>query len=129
MGQRDQGFDRGSRGDDVEVELALEALLHDFHVQQAQEAAAETEAERHRGFRLEADGGVVEMQLLQGIAQHRVVGPIQRIDAREHEGLGRLVAGQRLWGRSMRRREGVADLAVADALEARRHVADLAGSE
>ena len=33
-------------GDQVLVELALQALLHDLHVQQAQEAAAEAEAQR-----------------------------------------------------------------------------------
>ena len=41
----------GARGDDVEVELALQPLLHDLHVQQAEEAAAEAEAERDRATR------------------------------------------------------------------------------
>ena len=36
------------RRDEVEIELALEPLLHDLHVQQAEEAAAEAEAERGR---------------------------------------------------------------------------------
>ena len=41
------------RGDEqVEVELALEPLAHDLHVQQAEEAAAEAEAERLRRLRL-----------------------------------------------------------------------------
>jgi hypothetical protein len=43
----------GRGGDQVLVELALQALLHDFHVQQAQEAAAEAKAQRLRDFRLE----------------------------------------------------------------------------
>ena len=42
----------GARRDEVEVELALEALLDDLHVEQAQEAAAEAEAERDRALRL-----------------------------------------------------------------------------
>src|SRR5206468_9904218 len=33
-------------GNQVEPELALQSLLHDFHVQQPKEAAAEAEAER-----------------------------------------------------------------------------------
>ncbi len=33
-------------GDQVEVELALKALLDDFEMQQSEEAAAEAEAER-----------------------------------------------------------------------------------
>ena len=44
----------GRGGDQVLVELALQAFLHDLHVQQAQEAAAEAEAQRRRDFRLEA---------------------------------------------------------------------------
>ncbi len=40
-------------GDDVHVELAAEALLDDFHVEQAEESAAETEAERGRALGME----------------------------------------------------------------------------
>jgi hypothetical protein len=40
------GTHAGRGGDQVQVELALEPLLHDLHVQQAEEAAAEAEAER-----------------------------------------------------------------------------------
>ena len=40
------------RRDQVHVVLALEPLLHDVHVQQAEEAAAEAEAQRLRDFGL-----------------------------------------------------------------------------
>src|SRR5215472_13861269 len=43
----------GRRGDDQrEVELALQPLLHDLHVQHAEEPAAEAVAERERRLRL-----------------------------------------------------------------------------
>ena len=35
----------GDGGDDVHVEFAVETFLHDFHVEESEEAAAETEAE------------------------------------------------------------------------------------
>ena len=60
-------------GDQVEVELALEPLLDDLHVQQAEEAAAEAEAERDRGLGLEDEARVVEAQLLERVAQLVVV--------------------------------------------------------
>ena len=41
VGQGHPVLDRGRGGDEIEVELALEALLDDLHVQQAQEAHAE----------------------------------------------------------------------------------------
>ena len=37
--------DRGRGGDEVQAELALEALLDDLHVQEAEEAHAEAEAQ------------------------------------------------------------------------------------
>ena len=37
-------LDGRRRGDEVQVELALQALLDDLHVEEAQEAAAEAEA-------------------------------------------------------------------------------------
>ena len=98
VGQRDEVLDRRRRCDEIQVELALQPLLDDLHVQQAQEAAAEAEAERHRALGLEADRGVVEMKLLECVAQQRVVGPIDGVDAGKDERLGRLVARQRLRG-------------------------------
>ena len=43
----------GHGGDDVHVELAVQALLHNLHVEQSQEAAAEAEAQCQRRFWLE----------------------------------------------------------------------------
>ena len=77
----------GARRDQVEVELALEPLLDDLHVEQAQEAAAEAEAERDRALRLEGEGGVVEVELLERLAQERVVLAADRVDAGEDEAL------------------------------------------
>jgi hypothetical protein len=71
--QDDAVFDRRRRGDQLLAELALEPLLDDLHVEQAQEAAAEAEAERDRALGLEAEAGVVEVELLHRLAQDRVV--------------------------------------------------------
>ena len=71
VGRRD-AVEHARRGrDQVDVELALEPLLHDLHVQQAEEAAAEPEAQRGRRFRLEMERRVVQPQLLERIAQLR----------------------------------------------------------
>ena len=43
------------RGDHIHVELSVQSFLHDLHVQQAQESAAETEAQCHRRFGLEGE--------------------------------------------------------------------------
>ena len=49
---RDAITHAGRGGDEVQAEFAFQALLHDFHVQQAEEAAAETETESDGIFRL-----------------------------------------------------------------------------
>jgi hypothetical protein len=71
--------DRRRGGDQVQVVLALQALLDDLHVQHAEEAAAEAEAQRLRGLGLVEQRGVVEPELAQGIAQVLVVVGRHRI--------------------------------------------------
>jgi hypothetical protein len=46
VGERDLKLDARHGGHQLEVVLALEPLAHDVHVQEAEEAAAEAEAER-----------------------------------------------------------------------------------
>ena len=86
----------GRGGDQVDFELALQPLLHDLQVQQAQETAAESEAERHRILRLEAEGAVVQPQFFQRLAQAAVLVRFHRIQPGEHHRLHFLEAGQRL---------------------------------
>ena len=96
-------FDRRGGRDQIERELALEALLDDLHVQEAQEAAPEPEPERDGALGLERERGVVQVELLDRVPEQRVVLAADGIDAGEDEALGLLVAGERLAGRSGRR--------------------------
>ena len=66
----------------VHVELALEPLLDDLHVEQAEEAAAEPEPERRRRLGLVEQRRVVEPQLLERLAQLRVLVALDRDTAR-----------------------------------------------
>jgi hypothetical protein len=90
-------------------ELALEPLAHDLEVQQAEEAAAEAEAERHRGLRLVDERGVVELELVERVAQHGVVRAVDRVQAGEHHRLGVAVAAERLAAPACAAGDGVAD--------------------
>ena len=72
-GGRDAVGDGRRGGDQRQAELALEALAHDLHVQQAEKAAAEAEAERERALRLVAERRVVQPQLLHRVAQRLVL--------------------------------------------------------
>ena len=66
----------------VEVELALEPLADDLHVQQAEEAAAEAEAERLRGLGLVEERAVVQLQPLERVAELRILVRVGREEAR-----------------------------------------------
>ena len=94
-GGQDAVTHAGRRGDQVDVELALQALLHDLHVQQAQEAAAESKAQRGRGFRLVKKSRVVQAQFSQRVAQRLVIAGRDRIQPGEYHRLDGLEPRQR----------------------------------
>ena len=120
----------GGRGDEqLEVELALEPLLHDLHVEQAEEPAAEAEAQGGRGLGLVEERRVVQAQLLEGVAQLGVLVRIHRVEPGEHHGLDFLEAGQGLRRRPLVVGQGVADGHFRDLLDAGDHESDLARGE
>src|SRR3990172_9437021 len=116
LGRHHPVADRRGGGDQGQPELALEPLLDDLHVEQPQEAASEAEAQRDRGLRLEAEGGVVEPELLQRIPQRLVLGVLQRVESREDHRLGLPEPGERGGRRVRRLGDRLADPGGGDAL-------------
>ena len=119
-------LDGGRRSQQLQVVLALEALAHDVHVQQAQEATAKAEAERLAGLRLPGERRVVELELLERVAQVGELVGLDREETAEHHRLDLAVAGQRLDGRARLGGERVAHAQLRHVLDARDQVADLA---
>ena len=129
VGLEDAVDDVGGRGDEVEVILPLQALHDDLHMQEAQEAAAEAEAQGHGILLGIGHGGIVELELFQRVAQVAVLGAVGGIDAGEDHGLHRLVARQGLGGGVLGARDGVAHPGVGHGLDGGRQIADLAGPQ
>ena len=121
--------DRRRRRDQVHVVLALEPLLHDVHVQEAQEAAAEAEAQRLRDLGLVVQRRIVELQLVERVAQRLVLVRLDRVETREHLRLHVLEARQRRRRRARGERDRVADARRVDLLDAGDDEADAAGRE
>ena len=96
--------DRRRGGDQAQAELALEALADDLHVQQAEKAAAEAEAQRHRVLGLVGERRVVERSFSTASRSGVVLRRVGGIEAAEHHRLDRLEAGQRLRRRDAPRR-------------------------
>ena len=113
----------------VELVLALEPLLHDVHVQQAEEAAAEAEAERAGDLRLVVQRRVVEAQLGERVAELLVVLGVHREQAGEHPRLDLLEARQRRGRGAVLERDRVADRRAVDLLDAGDDEADVPGAE
>ena len=121
--------DVGHRRDDVHVELAVEPLLDDLHVEQTQEAAAEAEAQSHRRLGLEGEGGVVELQLLERSAQVLKVLGLNGIDAGKDHRLDFLEARNGLRSAALDGGDGVAHLDLRRRLDAGDDVAHIARRE
>ena len=100
-------------------------------MQQAQEAAAEAEAERLGVLGLEGEAGVVEVELLDRLAQRLEVALLALliragwVEVAEDHLPGLFVALERDVGRVDVERDGVADAHIAKGLHARAHRTDL----
>ncbi len=63
----------GRSSDQILVELALQTLLDDFHVQEAEETATESKTQRLADLGFVMQGGVVQLELFKRIAQRFVL--------------------------------------------------------
>ena len=113
-------------GNQIEIEFALQPFLDDLHVQKAQEAAAETIAQRHGSFGFKGERRVVEAQFFQRAAQVFVIRAIRRIDAAIHHGKHFFVARQGLVRRRVPQGDGVAHVNVGNILDGSGDVAHIA---
>ena len=118
------------RGDDnFGVVLAFKALLHDFHMQESEESAAQAEAEGGGFFGFKTEGGVVQAEFFGGGSQALEVvwrGGKQR---GEDMRLGFLKAGQGGFCRGVGAGEGVADAGGGQVFQSGGDIADFPGGE
>ena len=120
----------GRIGDDkVKTEFALEAFADDVHVEQTEEADAETEAEHGRVFGFKMEGGVGEGELLDGVFEVLVLVVADGEKAGVNEGEDVFVAWERGGVGSGDESDGVANLGFAGGFEVGDDVANLAGGE
>ena len=119
----------GGGGDDVEIELTAQTLLHDLHVEQTEEATAEAEAQRDRALVVEGESRVVEVELLKALPDLLELVRGHRVDAAEHRGTQLLETRKRLVTAEARRGDGIADLDFAWILHRAHEITGLAGLE
>ena len=95
-------------------------------MQQAEKAAAETEAEGGTGLRFVLETGVVQLELGQGIPERLVLIGVGGVEPGEHHRLHVPVARQQLLGPLGRVEDGVARAGIAHAPGIGDHIAYLA---
>ena len=114
--------------DERQVVLPLQALAHDLHVEQAEEAAPEAEAQRARRLGLVGERRVVQAKPLQRFAQLRVLVTHDGVQpAEDHR--ERIAVARERSPRVRGRRDRLADASLADLLVPGDQVAHLAGAE
>src|SRR5438105_850458 len=129
VGAVDVVFDVRNRADEIEVELALEPLAHDFHVQQAEEPAAksETQGDRRLGFVMQRR--VIQLQLGERVAELLILLGVGRIESREDHRLDIAIAGQQCDVTVLGIEHRIARPDLPHAAHVRHEVADFAGLE
>ena len=121
--------DRRRRGDEADLKFAFQPLLNNFHMQQAQKAAAEAEAQGLRGFRLIGKRGIVQAQFFQGHLEVFVIIGFRGVQAAKNHGLHGLEAGHGFAGGVFRQSDGVPHLRIAQFLDAAAQKAHFAGGK
>ena len=98
-------------------------------MQETQEAAAEAEAHGAAGFRLVLQGRIAQLQLIEGLAQVRVLVGVGREQAAEHHRLGLGVTRQRRLGGVVDQGDRVANAGIGHGLDRSGEIAHLTGLE
>ena len=114
IGEIDFVNDAGGGGYKVEIIFSFKAFLDDFHVQQTEKSAAETESQSRRGFRLEMKRRVVELKLFESLAKVGILCSVGGINAAENHRIDGSVALERLACRVLGTGYGVAHPRLAD---------------
>ena len=119
----------GHGGDDVHVELAVETLLHDFHVQQTQESASESESQCYRRLWLERERRVVELQFLKRRAQILIFARLYGVDSSKHHWFHLLESGDGFLARTCNMCYGIANLYLGGVFYSADDISHLASLE
>ncbi len=116
-------------GDDVHVVFTAETFLNDFHVEESEKSATESEAEGGGCFRLVLERGVVELELGHAEFELFVVSGVDRIDAAEDHRTDFLESGKRFLAGIQCLGDGIPDFRIGGTLDVRDDIADRSGGK
>ena len=117
----------GIGGDNVHIVFPAQTLLNDFHVEQTEEAAAETETQRSGTFRLIDKSRVVELQFAHTEFKLVIIGAVNGVNTAEHHRAHFFEPGERLFAGHTRKSHRIADLGIRGAFDVGDQVAHFTG--
>ena len=117
---------RWCSGNQVQIIFPFQPFLNNFHMQQPQESAAESEAQCNGCFRFKGQRGIVQLQLLQCFPQIAILCTICRIDTREHHWIDFPITRQRFCTRIVCQCHRVTNLCITNALNGGGQIANFA---
>ena len=117
------------RRNHIHVELTVQSLLHNLHVEQTQETTAETKTEGSRTLVLEGERSIVQPQLFQRCTQVLIVLWLYRIHSGKHHWLHLLETSNRLLCRVGTSGNRIAHFHLHSILDTRHDVAHIARAQ
>ena len=109
----------------IEIILAADTLLDDFHVQQPEETTAKAESQRDGVFRLIDKSSVIEAQLTHAGFELVVVVSVDWIYTTENHRAYLFVTRQHFSSRRVRVRDGIAELDLSHVAHIGHDIADV----
>ena len=113
----------------IQIIFPFQTFLHNFQMQQAQKAAAETKAKRNRGFRLKEQRGVIQLEFFQRITQVGIFCAIRRENAAVNHRINLFIAGKGFLRRPCRLRHRIAYAGICHIFNTCRKIANHAGGK
>ena len=117
------------RRHEIQIKLSLQTLLHDLQMKQSKETTTESEAQRQRCLRFILQRCIIDLQLLQRIAQIRIFGAVRRIHAAVYHRIDFLITRKRFRTRMCGVRHRITHAGIPHILDARTDIADHAGRQ
>ncbi len=119
---RDSGYD-------IHVKLSSETFLNNLHMQESQETATETETESRRGFRLESQRSIVELQFLKRGAKILEILRLDRVYSGKHHRLHLFETGYGVRARTVDMSDRIAHLDLFRTLDTGDYISHVACRE
>ena len=116
-------------GDDIHIELTVQAFLDDLHMQKPQEPAAEAESQCHGTLWSECKRCIIELKFLQRCTEILIVSRIDGIDTGKHHRLHLLESLDGSITRRCHLSDGITHLYLPGVLDTRDDISHIAGTK